>query len=147
LQPGRYTDYISWRATALMTGRHEDLARHYLAPALITAGCHTYVLHSHDEIVLDLHRLRIALNENGIQRLLPQIVAIELPRLTQRIWVKWQALDQRGALVGTSDTIYHFDRSRGDMKVIGLTNQSVLIPEFANPNYRNRLQRSRKQSR
>ena len=138
-----YTSYMKWRSDLLMSGRHDDLARHYELPHQLDLAGRLLVLTSRDDVVLHLHRLRLALRARGIVDLLPQVTAIELPADLQRVWVSWEAFDACGAVMGQAESIYTMDRTRGGLRAKAIHNPTLLVPEFALPHYRNRLIRSR----
>jgi hypothetical protein len=136
-------DYIRWRSHLLMSGRYGDLARHYNFPTPIGLAGKSLILNSESEAELQLHRLRVTLNERGIYALDPTITAIELPRETQRIWVRWQARDAFDNPVSMSNTVYEFDVTDDFRRVVAMEHTTLLIPEFSKTSFRNRLVRSR----
>ena len=138
-----YASYIKWRADLLMSGRLEDLARHYELPTEIDLAGRKVTLTGRDDVVLHLHRSRLAYRARGIEVLQSHITAIELPTATQRVWINWSALDACGAVVGHAQSIYTMNRSRSGFRVKAIENPTLLVPEFALPHYRNRLIRSR----
>jgi hypothetical protein len=138
-----YASYIKWRADLLMSGRLEDLARHYELPTAIDLAGRQLTLTSRDDVVLHLHRSRLVYRARGIEVLESEITAVELPTQTQRVWINWTALDACGANVGRANSIYTMNRSRSGMRVQAIENPTLLVPEFALPHYRNRLIRSR----
>ncbi|MGV8987560.1 MAG: hypothetical protein ACOH2H_14905 [Cypionkella sp.] len=126
-----------------MSGHYEDLARHYAVPMDMDLAGHSISITSREDVVLQLHRCRLALAERGICKLDPQIIALELPNVTQRVWVRWHALDANGAELATAETVYVMDKTHGGLRAKSMQHTSLLVPEFAQPHYRNRLIRSR----
>jgi hypothetical protein len=136
-----YQSHFEWRAQAFTDGRYDDLAKHYQTPLTLRLGSHHLYVGSHDDMVLNLHRLRLALLERGMTKLRPQVIAVELPGTLQRVWVEWHA--SGGGTESSSKTIYQIDRQDGWMRVVSAKYLSLLLPELETPSFHNRLARSR----
>ncbi|MBI1171725.1 hypothetical protein GC209_10000 [bacterium] len=135
--------YITWRAALLMAGRLDDLARHCEVPLEIDLAGRNLVLTSREDVLLHLHRTRLAFLARSFAKLDPHVCAVELPGATQRVWVRWNALDGCGAVLAQAESVYLLVRSGGGPRVKSVRNPTLLVPEIASPQFRNRLIRSR----
>jgi hypothetical protein len=138
-----YLDHFKWRSLTLMAGRYDDLARHYSVPLSMELDGTTCAVKDGEDLVLQLHRLRIALLERGIAKLVPQVLAISLPGKMQTVWLDWQSVDASGKLGPKARSVYGMSNDGGGLKAAAVQHTALIIPEFTRQSYRERLVRSR----
>ncbi|MEZ5798990.1 MAG: hypothetical protein R3D63_16840 [Paracoccaceae bacterium] len=138
-----YQTHLQWRADALMAGQYEDLARHTATPIDVWLQDRCMRMNRRDDVLLQLHRLRVALTAKGVTRLTARVVAVELPQRTRRVWVHLDEILGDGATGDRADVIYHMQGAEGWMRTVGVEYRTLLVPELARPSFRERLARSR----
>lgn len=138
---GDYQDHFEWRGAALLQGRYDDLAQHYRIPFCADLAGHVVHVETADDLVLALHRHRVALSSLGVTRLLPRILAVRLPGPGHAVWVEWRAEGADRPLRAQAQ--YHLERVNGWRRITAMAYTTLMIPEFAQPSWHRRLSRSR----
>ena len=132
--------HYDWRARLLFDGRYEDLARHYVLPMTVQLGELSIVVRSVDDLALHLRRHHVALLRRGVAALLPEIVALELPRQDRhRRWMRWHERGVRGAELRHSEVIYTCATETHGALILGMDYTRLAMPEFARPVTHRRL--------
>ena len=122
--------HFSWRGACLMAGRYEDLANHYVLPFRADLAGRKVSLSAKDDLILQLHRTRLALLQRGTVALRPLISAIELPASGQRVWLQWQELRSDGKIGERADVVYDTRNEDGWIKVVEATYTSLIVDIF-----------------
>lgn len=91
-----------------MMGRHADLARHCQFPFQMQLSDRRLVVHSAEEYTQLMGRLRDGLMERGVQVLVAEVTAVEMPKAGMfRVWVTWESMTSATEDADTSLAIYH----------------------------------------
>lgn len=138
-----YHDYFAWRARMIMAGRYDDVAAHTFVPLALGLPGSSLVLGEKDDVVLYLHRLRLALGAKGIRALRPEIIAVGLPWADKRVWLTWHAFDTFGIKMASAQSNYGLHQNDSILQITAMNHTTLLVPELAQASYRNRLIRSR----
>ncbi len=140
----RLEAHFDWRAKALFAARYDDLAKHYALPMTTVLDGRKVTVTTREDLVLNLHRFRLGLLEQGIQRLVPKVVAEGLPQgALQRVWIDWTAEGDGQAAGRVARAVYELERRDGWFTIISLRYDSMILPDFATPAFQRRLSRSR----
>jgi hypothetical protein len=96
------------RAELLMMGRHAELARHCQFPFRMQLPDQILTIHSAAEYMQMMGRLRDGLVERGVQVLVAEVSAVEMPKAGMfRVWVTWESMTSATEEADTSLAIYH----------------------------------------
>jgi hypothetical protein len=126
-------EHFAWRARLLLSGRHEDLARHYILPLAVDLDGQCFVIRDPETLLAHLRRHQAALIQRMTLELIPTVVAVELPGSDGRVWLRWQERRTDGSLGGWSDVVYHLRRDGGWIRILAMTYTRLLVPHLARP--------------
>ncbi|GHC65702.1 hypothetical protein [Neogemmobacter tilapiae] len=127
------------RAELLMMGRHAALARHCQFPFQMQLADRMLLVHSPEEYAQLMGRLRDNLLDRGVQVLLAEVSAVEMPKAGMfRVWVTWEAMTSATEEVEASLAIYHgvlqegqFLTDRVEFMSAQMTELMALSPQLA----------------
>lgn len=125
------TAHLQLRSDLLLSGRYEELSRHYLLPQAIYLTDSPWVLRHTADAVTAMTRLHQMLRDRNVQRRVPKVTALQLPREGRfRAWVRWFEYAADPALNRTSEIVYYFRETPAGLKSEMLEFKEMKLPEF-----------------
>lgn len=139
----RLQQNLDWRARLLAQGQYEALATTYLFPVQARLGQLSFVITSREDLILQIHRKRIALEKQGFSLPRPQLLAADLHPVNgvRRAWVRWVAM--RGEEERESFSIFGFVEQAGTFFLTSMQYETLMLPEFEKKSAHRRLKYSR----
>lgn len=125
------TEHLQRRGDLLLSGQYEELSRLFLLPQAIYLSDTPWVLCNTGEVVAAMGRLHQMLGDRQVQRLVPKVTALQLPRQGRfRAWVKWSETSADPAQNRTSELVYYFRETPDGPKSEMLEFKQLSLPEF-----------------
>lgn len=127
------------RAELLLMGRYGELGRHCRFPLHMQLLDRTVVVHSAEEYAQLMGRLHHGLCDRGVQVLLAEVSAVEVPRNDRfRVWISWEAMVSATEDAQTSMAVYQgslvdgvFYTDRIEFQSEQITDLIALTPQLA----------------